>query len=688
MNLYLLPLPSGKRSSCRLVKYYSYTNQAVEYVYNGAGDVSEYIDYIANKRYVYSYDVAGRVESVCCYYLNGNAIVLTDKISATYDSESRLSAMNYAFKFGGSNYSYSGTYTYDVLGRVTAYNENSFISTYTYLPIGFVGSQKTTYGSATVETVYGYEESPRSSVGLYELTGRVANATVTVKYGSTQKSQNDYTFTYDAAGNITAIRVGGALKYSYEYDNLNQLTRENNAVANKTYVYTYDDAGNILTKKTYAYTTGTLGTVQSTNTYTYGNANWGDQLTKFNGTSITYDSLGNPLSYYNGNSYTFTWANGRQLASTVKGGVTTTYTYNADGIRIGKTVGSTAVEYILDGTQIVGEKNGSFIIRYLYDPQGAPVGMVFDSTTYLFEKNLQGDVIGIYTTGGTKVASYTYDAWGKIVSSSYTSGYYDPYYYNPFRYRGYYYDTESGFYYLQSRYYDPTTGRFLNADGYVNANGDLQGFNMYAYCSNNSVNYKQRPVSTNGSVVSYPNSSVSNGEIHSSDSISSGSVGSSRVNWENGEIQIPIWISSLMSGSDFGASITPALRTIYQYICYPGVKDLNRLYGLDFVPGKLNTVCSVIGYSLLGLNIGLSAWSNFTNDNLTTKQQWIGFGVDTAYILGTFGIGYGVGALVSLIPGVGVFIAPFVSAGVTWFIDWTNEKWRWLDDVKQWSNDL
>ncbi len=123
-------------------------------------------------------------------------------------------------------------------------------------------------------------------------------------------------------------------------------------------------------------------------------------------------------------------------------------------------------------------------------------------------------------------------------------------------------------------------------------------------------------------------------------------------------------------------------------IRYPGVKDLNKLYGLDFVPGKLNKVCPGIGYGLLVLNIGLSAYSNFTNDNLTIKQRWISFGVDTAYTLGTFGIGYGVGALVSLIPGVGVFIAPFVSAGVTWFIDWTNEKWGWLDDVKQWFNDL
>ena len=228
-----------------------------------------------------------------------------------------------------------------------------------------------------------------------------------------------------------------------------------------------------------------------------------------------------------------------------------------------------------------------------------------------------------------------------------------------------------------TRYYDPELCRLISPDdvSYLDPS-TINGLNLYCYCYNNPVNHIQSPISLGCSV------------IDSSSSILSGLVGSSRVNWENSGFQIPIWFSSLMSSSDFGASIAPALRTISQYICYPGVKDLNKLYGLDFVPGKLNTVCSAIGYGLLGLDIGLSAWSNFTNENLTIRQQWISFGVDTVYTLGTFGIGYGAGALVSLIPGVGVFIAPFVSAGVTWLIDLTNEKWGWLDDVKQWFNDL
>ena len=144
---------------------------------------------------------------------------------------------------------------------------------------------------------------------------------------------------------------------------------------------------------TYAYTTGTLGAVQSTYTYTYGNAEWGDQLTAYRGTSITYDTLGNPLSYYNGSSYNLLWKKGRNLVSVQKSGTTSIYEYNADGIRTKKIVGSTTTEYVLNGSQILAEKRGSTVIRYLYDENGLPVGMIYDGTTYLYEKNLQGDII-------------------------------------------------------------------------------------------------------------------------------------------------------------------------------------------------------------------------------------------------------------------------------------------------------
>ena len=86
----------------------------------------------------------------------------------------------------------------------------------------------------------------------------------------------------------------------------------------------------------------------------------------------------------------------------------------------------------------------------------------FDS--YLYRKNLQGDIIGVYNESGTLLVSYTYDAWGNQTVTYSNGSASTAARYNPFRYRGYYYDSETGFYYLNSRYYDPETGRFINAD--------------------------------------------------------------------------------------------------------------------------------------------------------------------------------------------------------------------------------
>ena len=114
-----------------------------------------------------------------------------------------------------------------------------------------------------------------------------------------------------------------------------------------------------------------------------------------------------------------------------------------------------------------------------------------DFDYYFFDKNVFGDIVGIYNENGRKICTYTYDAWG-VCETTLSSGISSTEravadQYNPFRYRGYYYDVETGYYYLQTRYYNPEWGRFLNADGYINANGDILGYNMFAYCSNNPV---------------------------------------------------------------------------------------------------------------------------------------------------------------------------------------------------------
>ena len=186
------------------------------------------------------------------------------------------------------------------------------------------------------------------------------------------------------------------------------------------------------------------------------------------------------------------------MATVTKGSTSVSYKYNDSGIRTSKTVNGVEHIYTLNGSQIVSETWGNNTLIYLYDEAGSPIGMQYRQSgmseglfyTFFFEKNLFGDVVAIYNEYGVKVLSYTYDAWGNVTQTWHNLMAQNLYaQYNPFRYRGYYYDTETGFYYLESRYYDPATGRFINADGHVNANGDLIGYNMYAYCSNNPVMY-------------------------------------------------------------------------------------------------------------------------------------------------------------------------------------------------------
>ena len=309
-------------------------------------------------------------------------------------------------------------------------------------------------------------------------------------------------YVYYAAGNIQTVSKSGTVYDQYAYDELGQLIREDNKDANKSYTYTYDSRGNILEKKTYAFTPGTLGTVQSTASYGYATDSWKDRLTSYNGSTITYDSIGNPLTYNNGSAYTFTWE-GRQMQTATKGNTTWTYTYNADGLRTGKTNGTTTYTYTWnENRQLSSMVYGTSSAWFYYDHEGKPLYMEYAdgndecSGIYRYILNLQGDVVGLYDlTRDCMAMTYTYDAWGRELSwSTLNSGYAGLLYGNPLTYRGYIYDRETGFYYLQSRYYDPTIGRFLNADDtdYLGASGTLLSWNLFAYCEN-SVVYARDP---------------------------------------------------------------------------------------------------------------------------------------------------------------------------------------------------
>ncbi len=297
-------------------------------------------------------------------------------------------------------------------------------------------------------------------------------------------------YTYNGSGNISKItdKTGTVSKDStFVYDEANQLIRENNAYTNKTVTYTYDAGGNILTKTEYPFTTGSLdGLTGTVINYTYGNTNWKDLLTAYNGKAITYDEIGNPLTYYNGT--TFTWERGRKLATaTTADGTAVSYLYNDSGIRTQKTVNGVATEYFLDGSNIIAEKTGNDVKWYYYDGDGTREAIEYKGNVYYYFYNAQGDVMGLFDNNLNVVVNYTYDSWGNVVSitgsMADTLGQ-D----NPFRYRGYYYDNDTGLYYLNSRYYDANTGRFINADGLVQTGQGLLDKNMFAYCANNPIN--------------------------------------------------------------------------------------------------------------------------------------------------------------------------------------------------------
>lgn len=290
---------------------------------------------------------------------------------------------------------------------------------------------------------------------------------------------------YDSNGRLVKILDSGSsttTRAIYGYDQQGQLTSA--MVGGTNYEYTYDTAGNIQSKK--------VGST-TTNYYTYGNSAWRDLLTAYGGNTITY-SGGNPTKYYDGS--TFTWTQGRRLATAKVGSTNISYTYDMAGVRSSKTVGSTKYDFTTLSGLVTRQTGGGKTIDFVYDENNQPLAMKYNNTLYYYVLNAQGDVIALADQNGNLIAKYSYDPWGKLLSVT-PNGWLDEqnaYYLevaeaNPLRYRGYYYDSETGFYYLQSRYYDPEIGRFINADSYASTDATgLLSTNMFAYCENDPVN--------------------------------------------------------------------------------------------------------------------------------------------------------------------------------------------------------
>ena len=450
------------------VVYGEETAPRYEYDYNAQGKVARVRDNLLNRTTQSEYDLANRpvrvktaeagqhvyTGQVAYDNVYGNLSEFTEKVGENrqeygtkfgYDDENRPTSLTYSI---GATTIGQSTTTIDKLNRTTfsavKLGSKTFTSEYHFAAGG--------YGTGSVTNLVASITQPGCNCGYgYDDNGNIASATLNGKWTG---------YTYDALGQLIQVN-----------DHSDTRSGENGT----TWKYTYDLGGNILKKERFAYadTTTPLETV----TYTYGDANWRDKLTAVNGSTICYDAIGNPL---NDGTWTYTWQNGRQLQKMQKAGVTVEFVYNADGLRVQKTVNGVATKYTLHGKNIVHMTSGTDELHFFYDAQNRPAVVVYNGTAYAYVKSLQGDVVAILDENGNAVVSYGYDAWGAPLwctgELAETLGKVQP-----FRYRGYVFDEETGLYYLRSRYYNPRWGRFVNADGAI-----IQK-NLFAYCSNGPI---------------------------------------------------------------------------------------------------------------------------------------------------------------------------------------------------------
>ena len=454
---------------------------AYEYIYNGEGDLYELRNHKTNRATVFEYDHSGRCMSttVKAFEVRNGKVAYTGTEGGyryEYDPNNNLSRIKQ--RVNGEEWSV--TYTYDKDNRAkTTRLDNGKVITNNYDGIGRVTSR--TLGLNTTYTTQLQYESG-------------ANGSQTAMLSS-YKNGDDLTctYSYDKNGNIFHIMYGRTL-FNYEYDGANQLVRENLFIEtpeeSRTVTYEYDENGNLLRKKTYPLSTGELGEATSTIEYVYSDGDWQDQLISYNGKSITYDSMGNPVNYM-GN--TLTWE-GKQLTGYTKPGKVVagpkvmTYTYDENGLRQTKTADSVTTRYYYNGSALMGQSDGTDTLEFSYDGNGNAVSVKYNGTYYYYLYNGQGDVVKLIDGDGVTQVEYTYDTWGACsVTGSLANTLGAK---NPFRYRGYVYDTETKLYYLESRYYDPETGRFISADVYLTTGQSVIGHNAYAYCGNNPINRK------------------------------------------------------------------------------------------------------------------------------------------------------------------------------------------------------
>ena len=415
---------------------------------------------------------------------NANGELLTKSLSNGTNAETTVYGLT-GVPVSKQNSTSTITYTYNNKGRLVSETDSVTGATkaYTYDAAGNrVTLTVTRDGTTEMSQSYAYDKLNRLT-SVSENGQVIATYTYDNKGNKIQSISNGDTtnYIYNLANMLTSQVTGTKLSETYTYYlNGNQKTKVSNG---DTTTYTYDGMNRLVSENDTQYTfdefgnRATMSDGATTTTYTYDLNNRLTGISKVSGgvtttEQYTYDNNGNQTSKTVSGasvaSYQYNCYN--QLIQASVDGTTASYTYAPDGLRSKKTVGNTVTLFVYDNANIIEELCGNDTNKYY---RGIGIIKNGDGLYYLY--NGQGDVAMLTNAEGTVVASYTFDAYGNAQQENTV--------YNPFGYRGEYYDEESGLIYLRNRYYDPTTGRFINEDPI------RDGLNWYVYCGNNPVNY-------------------------------------------------------------------------------------------------------------------------------------------------------------------------------------------------------